>query len=185
MFWWPPLWFWATRTVFSCVCMYEFRMKFVFEAPGASILCGRYYSVTMCRLIWGALLLGRALLIGTLRYVLGVCVWGWGGGGWGVGGGVGVGVGVGGGGGVGRGGGGGGGGLNSRYPQIAIFMGPTWGPPGPCRPQVGPMWARTRIMQIRHGGLTVTKRCRCSAGKPTNTFIIICCKSSGFCGDYL
>ena len=70
MFWWPPLWFWATRTVFSCACMYEFRMKFVFEAPGASILCGRYYSATMCRLIWGVLLLGRALLIGTLRYSL-------------------------------------------------------------------------------------------------------------------
>ena len=27
--------------------------KFVLEAPGASILWGRYYSVTMCRLTWG------------------------------------------------------------------------------------------------------------------------------------
>ena len=26
-------------------------------------------------------------------------------------------------------------------PQIAKFMGPTWGPPGPCRPQMGPMLA--------------------------------------------
>ena len=25
--------------------------------------------------------------------------------------------------------------------QIAKFMGPTWGPPGSCRPQVGPMMA--------------------------------------------
>ena len=25
--------------------------------------------------------------------------------------------------------------------QIAKFMGPTWGPPGPCRPQMGPMLA--------------------------------------------
>ena len=25
--------------------------------------------------------------------------------------------------------------------QIARFMGPTWGPPGPCRPQMGPMLA--------------------------------------------
>ena len=49
------------------VCMYY--EIFVLEAPGASILWGRYYSVTMCRLTWGALLLGRALLIGTLRYV--------------------------------------------------------------------------------------------------------------------
>ena len=26
-------------------------------------------------------------------------------------------------------------------PQIAKFMGPTWGPPGSCRPQMGPMSA--------------------------------------------
>ena len=26
-------------------------------------------------------------------------------------------------------------------PQIAKFMGPTWGPPGSCRPQMGPMLA--------------------------------------------
>ena len=49
------------------VCMNP--VKFLLEAPGASILWGRYYSVTMCRLTWGlGLLLGRALLIGTLRY---------------------------------------------------------------------------------------------------------------------
>ena len=49
------------------VCMNS--VKFVLKAPGASILWGRYYSVIMCRLIWGALLLGGALLIGTLRYM--------------------------------------------------------------------------------------------------------------------
>ena len=49
------------------VCMNS--VKLVLEAPSAYILWGRYYSVTMCRLIWGALLLGRALLIGTLRYM--------------------------------------------------------------------------------------------------------------------
>ena len=49
------------------VCMNS--VKFVLKAPGASILWGRYYSVTMCRLIRWALLLGRALLIGTLRYI--------------------------------------------------------------------------------------------------------------------
>ena len=27
----------------------------------------------------------------------------------------------------------------SEQTQIARFMGPTWGPPGSCRPQVGPM----------------------------------------------
>ena len=49
------------------VCMNS--VNCVLEAPGASILWGRYYSVTMCRVTWGALLLGRALLIGTLRYI--------------------------------------------------------------------------------------------------------------------
>ena len=33
------------------VCMNS--VKFVLEAPGASILWGRYYSVTVCRLTWG------------------------------------------------------------------------------------------------------------------------------------
>ena len=28
-----------------------------------------------------------------------------------------------------------------KTPQIARFMGPTWGPPGSCRPQMGPMLA--------------------------------------------
>ena len=49
------------------VCMNS--VTFVLEVPGASILWRRYYSVTMCRLTWGGgLLLGRVLLIGTLRY---------------------------------------------------------------------------------------------------------------------
>ena len=30
---------------------------------------------------------------------------------------------------------------NDLEPQIARFMWPTWGPPGPCRPQVGPALA--------------------------------------------
>ena len=28
-----------------------------------------------------------------------------------------------------------------KLPQIAKFMGPTWGPPGSCQPQMGPMLA--------------------------------------------
>ena len=28
----------------------------------------------------------------------------------------------------------------ARSAQIARFMGPTWGPPGSCRPHVGPCW---------------------------------------------
>ena len=31
--------------------------------------------------------------------------------------------------------------IQSIIPQIAKFMGPTWGPPGSCRPQMGPMLA--------------------------------------------
>ena len=31
--------------------------------------------------------------------------------------------------------------LNGRTSQIARFMGPTWGPPGSCRPQMGHMLA--------------------------------------------
>ena len=30
--------------------------------------------------------------------------------------------------------------LNYNITQIAKFMEPTWGPPGPCRPQMGPCW---------------------------------------------
>ena len=30
--------------------------------------------------------------------------------------------------------------------QIAKFMGPTWGPPGSCRPQVGPMLAPWHLL---------------------------------------
>ena len=32
-------------------------------------------------------------------------------------------------------------GHHKKPPQIARFMGPTWGPPGSCRPHVGPMLA--------------------------------------------
>ena len=48
-----------------------------------------------------------------------------------------------------------------RHSQIASFMGPTWGPPGSCRPQMGPMlapwtllsglfasWYRARILWL-------------------------------------
>ena len=32
------------------------------------------------------------------------------------------------------------------FSQIAKFMGPTWGPPGSCRPQVGPMLATWTLL---------------------------------------
>ena len=33
-----------------------------------------------------------------------------------------------------------------RHSQIAKFMGPTWGPPGSCRPQMGPMLAPCTLL---------------------------------------
>ena len=33
--------------------------------------------------------------------------------------------------------------------QVAKFMGPTWGPPGSCRPQMGPMLARWTLLSGR------------------------------------
>ena len=33
---------------------------------------------------------------------------------------------------------------SNRATQIARFMGPTWGPPGSCRPQMGPMYLAIR-----------------------------------------
>ena len=34
----------------------------------------------------------------------------------------------------------------SYLPQIARFMGPTWGPPGSCRPQMDPMLAPLALL---------------------------------------
>ena len=41
----------------------------------------------------------------------------------------------------------------SIIPQIAKFMGPTWGPPGSCRPQMGPILAPWNLLL---GSATVT-----------------------------
>ena len=35
---------------------------------------------------------------------------------------------------------------NSTVPLIAKFMGPTWGPPGSCQPQMGPMLASWTLL---------------------------------------
>ena len=43
--------------------------------------------------------------------------------------------------------------INRSVPQIAKFMGPTWGssgPPGPCRSQMSPMLAHEPCYQGRH-----------------------------------
>ena len=45
-----------------------------------------------------------------------------------------------------------------RPTQIAKFMGPTWGPPGSCRPQMGPMLAPWTLLSgyLRTSFLLVT-----------------------------
>ena len=35
---------------------------------------------------------------------------------------------------------------HANIPQIAKFMGPTWDPPGSCRPQLGPMLAPLTLL---------------------------------------
>ena len=35
----------------------------------------------------------------------------------------------------------------SKCTQIAKFMGPTWGPPGPCRSKMGPRWSHEPCYQ--------------------------------------
>ena len=41
------------------------------------------------------------------------------------------------------------------YTQRAKFMGPTWGPPGSCRPQMGPMLAPWTLLSGHYGCWTV------------------------------
>ena len=36
--------------------------------------------------------------------------------------------------------------IGAKPPQIAKFVGPTWGPPGSCRPQMGPMLAPWNLL---------------------------------------
>ena len=43
--------------------------------------------------------------------------------------------------------------LINAISQIAKFMGPTWGPPGSCRHQMGPMWAPWALLS----GLSYSK----------------------------
>ena len=49
---------------------------------------------------------------------------------------------------------------NMEWSQIVKFMGPTWGPPGSCRPQMGPMLAPRTLLS---GVFVVMWRCFISA----------------------
>ena len=39
--------------------------------------------------------------------------------------------------------------VREKYSQIAKFMGPTWGTPGSCRPQMGPMLLSGPVLESR------------------------------------
>ena len=43
--------------------------------------------------------------------------------------------------------------------QIARFMGPTWGPPGPCRPQMGPMLVPWTLLSGNMGDPGLIRDC--------------------------
>ena len=53
---------------------------------------------------------------------------------------------------------------HAYIPLIAIFMGPTWGPPGSCRPQMGPMLAPWTLVSgtshqpTKYYNVTITKQ---------------------------
>ena len=47
-------------------------------------------------------------------------------------------------------------GIRYKLPQIAKFMGPTWGSPGSCQPQMGPMWAPWALLS---GAFSQTSLC--------------------------
>ena len=55
-------------------------------------------------------------------------------------------------------------------PQIAKFMGPTWGPPGSCRPQMGPMLASWTLLS---GSVSVSRY---------QSHIIECCFTGSLAG---
>ena len=60
--------------------------------------------------------------------------------------------------------------------QIAKFMGPTWGPPGSCRPQMGPMLAPWILLSGWFRRIDIW-RCWCS--------LISLVWSSPKCGHYI
>ena len=65
--------------------------------------------------------------------------------------------------------------------QIARFMGPTWGPPGSCRPQMGPCWPHepcyqgTHMHELGHLGTWICSpsvRCEAITGNNGVLFVI-------------
>ena len=62
----------------------------------------------------------------------------------------------------------------SASTQIAKFMGPTWGPPGSCRPQMGPMLAPWTLLsgKYRLPNLVITLSADSLAHKFSTTSIV-------------
>ena len=60
--------------------------------------------------------------------------------------------------------------LKSKPSQIAKFMEPTWGPPGSCRPQMGPMMAPWTLLS----GL-VTSAILCGCKSVDSRSLVTCC----------
>ena len=66
--------------------------------------------------------------------------------------------------------------------QIAIFVVPTWGPPGTCRPQMGPMLAPWTLLSVNttnhirthHGPLFIWRYLKYVAGSEVNYIYLIC-----------
>ena len=62
-----------------------------------------------------------------------------------------------------------------KQTQIPIFMGPTWGPPGSCRPQMGPMLAPWTLLSgdsphARPSASVVPVVCSCAVDLWTRCF---------------
>ena len=55
--------------------------------------------------------------------------------------------------------------VDSNTPQIAKFMGPTWGPPGSCRPQMGPMLVPWTLLAGATLAIPWDSMARCKQGQ--------------------
>ena len=63
------------------------------------------------------------------------------------------------------------------YTQIAKFMGPTWGPSGSCRPQMGPCWPHEPWNQGRYITECYDLQCTVYPNKYAHGFClaVLCC----------
>ena len=62
---------------------------------------------------------------------------------------------------------------SSDITQIARFMGPTWGPPGSCRPQMGPMVSPWTLLSGSHYCAVCDSMLECVILGPNCTTILL------------